>query len=212
MLADFKLKVFMAVASERSFTKAASVLGISQPAVSQNIAELEKNLGTRLFDRLRSEVVLTREGRSFKPYAESIIAGAEEAETFFSSLPSSVIRVCASEEVYNYFLGPVLQEFSSIHPATVFERSIFDDCDLSVSLRPVTGSPFDEDPSVLSRIRVSTCLPDTKTGGHKTACEITSYFELLYQPSVSFSLTATCRILRQFCRTWLSDFVKPSEK
>ena len=40
MLEDFRLKVFMAVVQERSFTKAASVLGITQPAVSQNVADL----------------------------------------------------------------------------------------------------------------------------------------------------------------------------
>ena len=45
MFEDFRLKVFMAVATEGSFTKAAAVLGISQPAVSQNIAELEKSSG-----------------------------------------------------------------------------------------------------------------------------------------------------------------------
>ena len=48
MLQDFRLKVFMAVAEYGSFTKAAESLGVSQPAVSQNIAELERNLGVRL--------------------------------------------------------------------------------------------------------------------------------------------------------------------
>ena len=48
MLEDFKLKVFVEVAREKSFTRAASALSISQPAVSQNIAELEKQLGTKL--------------------------------------------------------------------------------------------------------------------------------------------------------------------
>ena len=42
MLEDFRLKVFLTVESEGSFTKAARNLGISQPAVSQNIAELER--------------------------------------------------------------------------------------------------------------------------------------------------------------------------
>jgi len=42
MLEDFRLKVFMAVAENRSFTKAAAVLRITQPAVSQNIADLKR--------------------------------------------------------------------------------------------------------------------------------------------------------------------------
>ena len=60
MLEDFRLKVFMAVASEGSFTKAASVLGVSQPAVSQNVADLERMTGVKLFERLRGEVNLTK--------------------------------------------------------------------------------------------------------------------------------------------------------
>ena len=56
MLEDFRLKVFMAVVHERSFTKAASVLGITQPSVSQNIADLEKMTGRKLFDRQKGAV------------------------------------------------------------------------------------------------------------------------------------------------------------
>ena len=46
MFEDFRLKVFMAVAETGSFTKAAKSIGISQPAVSQNINALEKEIGT----------------------------------------------------------------------------------------------------------------------------------------------------------------------
>ena len=48
MFEDFRLKVFMAVAETGSFTKAAKSIGISQPAVSQNINALEKEIGTPL--------------------------------------------------------------------------------------------------------------------------------------------------------------------
>ena len=70
MLEDFKLKVFVEVAREKSFTRAASALSISQPAVSQNIAELEKQLGTKLFERRRGEVLLTDAGQVFLSHAE----------------------------------------------------------------------------------------------------------------------------------------------
>ena len=53
MLEDFKLKIFVTVAAEGSFTKAARTLGITQPAVSQNIAELEKVTGALLLERHR---------------------------------------------------------------------------------------------------------------------------------------------------------------
>ena len=65
--------MFIAVAEAGSFTAAAKVLGISQPAVSQNISMLEKELDVILFSRVRGEVGLTGEGKVFKDYAEKIL-------------------------------------------------------------------------------------------------------------------------------------------
>ena len=73
MLDDFRLKVFMAVDRLGSFTAAARELGVSQPAVSQNISELEKTLGVQLFERSRSEVRITDKGELFKEYASQIL-------------------------------------------------------------------------------------------------------------------------------------------
>lgn len=73
MFEDSRIQVFMAVCDECSFTKAAKKLGISQPAVSQNIAEIEKGVGVKLFARTRNAVSLTPEGRRFKEFAEQII-------------------------------------------------------------------------------------------------------------------------------------------
>ena len=50
MLEDFRLKVFITLSQERSFTRAAEQLHVSQPAVSQNISELEKQFGLKFFD------------------------------------------------------------------------------------------------------------------------------------------------------------------
>ncbi len=83
MLEDFRLKVFMAVAQERSFTKAAAALGISQPAVSQNISELEKELNAKLFDRLRGEVALTPQGTVFQDHAVRILSSYEDMNMIF---------------------------------------------------------------------------------------------------------------------------------
>lgn len=64
-----QLRVFLAVARQRHFRRAAEVLHLSQPAVSRHIAELESELGLRLFDRNTREVVPTEAGR----YLESAI-------------------------------------------------------------------------------------------------------------------------------------------
>ena len=72
MIEDSRLKIFRAVVQEESFTLAAARLGISQPAVSQNIAELEKAVGRKLFLRNRYTVRLNADGVAFNEYASQI--------------------------------------------------------------------------------------------------------------------------------------------
>ncbi len=72
MIEDSRLKIFRAVVEEESFTLAAARLGISQPAVSQNIAELEKAVGRKLFLRNRYTVRLNADGVAFNEYASQI--------------------------------------------------------------------------------------------------------------------------------------------
>ncbi len=85
MLEDFRLKVFVKVAEFGSFTKAASELGVSQPAISQNIAEIERQTGARLFERGRGNVVLTDAGRTFKSFADKIIKNYEDLDAVFNN-------------------------------------------------------------------------------------------------------------------------------
>lgn len=73
MLEDFRLRVFTTVVKCGSFTSAARELRISQPAVSQNISELERILGGRLLVRSRQEVVPTEKGKEFYEYALRIL-------------------------------------------------------------------------------------------------------------------------------------------
>lgn len=73
----------MAVAQERSFTKAARILEISQPAVSQNVNELERETGVKLFERGRGEVSLTEQGRTFQMFASKIVKNYEDLNHVF---------------------------------------------------------------------------------------------------------------------------------
>lgn len=84
MFEDFRLRVFKTVCEERSFTLSARRLGISQPAVSQNISELEKQLGFKLFFRNSSEVSLTMKGEQFEQYADMILHWYELTRDVFS--------------------------------------------------------------------------------------------------------------------------------
>ena len=83
MIEDSRLRIFDTVARLGSFTSAARELGISQPAVSQNIAELERQLDTTLFVRERGSVSLTDKGRLFKSYSDQILHWYKVAEMAF---------------------------------------------------------------------------------------------------------------------------------
>lgn len=197
MLEDFRLKVFIAVASEGSFTKAAARLGITQPAVSQHIAELEKVTGVRLFERLRSEVVLTDQGRVFKDYAEGILSSYASAENMFSHLSSATVRISATEELFSNYVSPALDRFMAVHPEISFERAIFEDADLVLVMKPSSESPFEVPEDSVARIRVSRLLPP-KMGSLSAAHEKVSYFDILYQPTPAFACTRLCRVLKEY--------------
>lgn len=202
MLDDFRLRIFKTLAEEGSFTKAAARLDISQPAVSQNIAELEKILCRTLFERQRGFVSLTREGEVFMKYAESILASYSEAEMAFARISPSVVKISASEELYNYILEPVLQDFMSVHPQVVFERCLADAPDLKISMQPASRRPFDVPADALIRVKWSLSLPpritENNMGDLSATHEKSLYFDLLFQPSPAFGCTVLCRLLKEY--------------
>src|SRR5512133_1725469 len=76
-----ELKVFLTVAAERSFSRAANKLYRTQPAVSQAIQRLEGDLGERWFDRSWNDGMLTEAGRLLEDYALRLLRLAEETES-----------------------------------------------------------------------------------------------------------------------------------
>ena len=85
MIEDCKIRAFLAVVQEGSFTAAARRLGISQPAVRAQIASLESSLGFPLFQRGRF-LALTPEGETFLPYAQRIQAAYDLANDTFGNV------------------------------------------------------------------------------------------------------------------------------
>ena len=137
MLEDFRLKVFVTLARERSFTKAAEVLKVSQPAVSQNISDLEKHFGVTFFNRLRGEVVLTPAGEMFLEQANEILSRYSALPQLFQRFPDTTVKVSASDEVFDYLTRDLLDVFLQVHPEVKFELAFIDDnADLKVSLIP----------------------------------------------------------------------------
>lgn len=130
MLEDFRLKVFVSVAESGSFTAAAKALGVSQPAVSQNIGTLEKDLGVKLFRRAKGEVSLTGEGMAFKEYAERILYWYSVTGEMFGTDGKMVagrnVRIAADPVVASYLLPGALSVLTSARPELDFTISPVD--------------------------------------------------------------------------------------
>lgn len=74
------LRYFVMVAEELHFTRAAQKLGIKQPPLSQQIQQLEMEIGAPLFKRIARRIELTEAGRCFLPEARNVLLGAETAK------------------------------------------------------------------------------------------------------------------------------------
>lgn len=159
MLEDFRLKVFITVVNTGSFTAAARLLGISQPAVSQNISALEKELDVRLFNRLRGEVVLTGQGSAFLKYAEHILYWCSAAGDMFGeegrNAPGKVVRISADQVVADYLIPPALSVLSSAHPDLLFQVTRAYNRDRTEVVSDVPGSHFGDPQDAEVEITVS---------------------------------------------------------
>lgn len=116
MLEDYRLKVFAQVAQTGSFTKAAEALSISQPAVSQNVSELERQLGITLFERRRGEVALTEQGKLFLKYAERIIEDYKLINVLFNASSDDSVRLWISPEVRVLLSDRLIETVAVLRP------------------------------------------------------------------------------------------------
>ncbi len=109
------LKYFLAVAREENMTEAANVLHVTQPTLSRQIADLERELGVTLFDRTNRSCVLTGEGMRLRQRAEEILSLVEQAESELADGEGALtgtIRIGAGE---TQAMRLVLQTFADLH-------------------------------------------------------------------------------------------------
>lgn len=119
MLSLYKLEVFLTAVKEGSFSGAARRLYMTQPAVSQHIQDLEKQLGTKLFERLPRGVKLTQSGEKLNGYSERIlflVAEAENAVTDVASIEDGSIHIGATPGVSNYLFFEWVRGFNEKFP------------------------------------------------------------------------------------------------
>jgi len=113
------LQVFRQVAELGSFAAAGRKLGLSPPAISKNVAELEAHLGIRLINRTTRRMALTEEGRTYLEHVMRGLDALAEAETALSSArtsPSGTLRVSAPMTVALTRLSEAIPAFLSRYP------------------------------------------------------------------------------------------------
>jgi len=118
-----QLEIFVSVARNLSFSKAAEELFISQPSVSAQISALEKSLGARLFVRNTKEVSLTKAGRDFLIYAQKILSLRQQAVHHVSGRDRSIhgaIDIISSTIPAQYLLPEMIASFQKQWPNIVF--------------------------------------------------------------------------------------------
>ena len=112
------LKIFLAVAHERSFSRAAAKVHRTQPAVSQAVRRLELELGEQLFDRSSKTGTLTEAGRMLQNYGQRLVRLAEETESAVRELRDlrrGRVLVGANEAAVHTLL-PLVARFREQHP------------------------------------------------------------------------------------------------
>ena len=118
-MADRRLQVFHAVAKQRSFTRAAEALFMTQPAVTFQIRQLEEQYRIRLFERRTGDVALTPAGELVFSYAERILALNDELDTRLGELSGEVsgqLLIGASTTLGETLLPQLLGEFDALYP------------------------------------------------------------------------------------------------
>lgn len=108
------LEMFCRVIEEGSISQAARIGYVSQPAVTSQIRQLEKQYGAELFDRTGGKLSLTESGSTLYPYAKEIIdcfKRSEEAVKDISNHEASTLNIGASLTIGEYLLPGILGEF-----------------------------------------------------------------------------------------------------
>lgn len=151
-----QLRTFLTVARMGGVRKAAEQMNISQPAVSARISSLEDYLGTGLFSRETTGVVLTRKGVLLKEHAEQIMAITEriKGDVMAEDSVSSLLRLGVAETIAQTWLPEFLSKLHGRFPKLTIEVTVdtsinlremlFDrSLDLSILMGPVSESSTD---------------------------------------------------------------------
>ncbi len=117
------LKYFLAIAREGSITAAANSLHLTQPTLTRQIQELEKELGQKLLIRGKQHITLTAEGMILRKRAEEIVDLAEKTEAEFHSINETIggdIYIGSGETDSMKYIAEILKELQEEYPLIKF--------------------------------------------------------------------------------------------
>lgn len=128
-----QLRTFLAVVDHGSFSEAARVLGISQPAVTMQIQALEADISATLLDRGYRKVAVTEAGRALMPHARRVLAEIEEARESIEAVSESVtgrLTIAASTTPGQYLLPRLLGGFLRQFPEVGVTLRVYDSAEV----------------------------------------------------------------------------------
>lgn len=129
-------RIFSEVAKQQNFSKAAQVLYMSQPAVSQAMSQLETELGVRLFTRTSKGVAVTHEGELLLEHVKpalNLITTGERKILETQNLMAGELKIGVGDTISRYYLLPYLEKFHELYSQVrlhVVNRTTLELCDL----------------------------------------------------------------------------------
>lgn len=118
------LNYFLAVAREENFTRAAEILHITQPTLSRQIADLEEELGVKLFIRSNHNIILTEDGLILRRHAQEILSLADKAKRDFKQKEDNlegIITIGSGEFLSTRCLADCITAFHKKYPRVQYE-------------------------------------------------------------------------------------------
>jgi DNA-binding transcriptional LysR family regulator len=173
----FQLKYFVNIADTLSFSRSAESLHVSQPALSHQMQQLERELATKLFDREHRKIKLTPSGEVFLPLAQAVLFRADEAIRVLREhmgVETGDVRMGCNPSVATYVAPKMLATFRATFPRVTVELVEGGDADLarmvlegSIDFAVVTasGSPTTLETTYLTAEELMVVIPP----GHRLA-------------------------------------------
>ena len=210
MITDLNLlRVFYHVAKTEQISKAAEILNVSQPAISQQIKSLEDQIGFKLFSRSKKGVKLTQEAEEIFAYCKNIFAQVESINHTLqniSSLDTGTLRIGASDTICKYYLIDKLKTFEELYPkiryrvtnCTTNESLTLlknNDVDIAFVHTPVTNQNFTFRPC-LTLEDYFVCSKNFDCSQIKELSDLTKYRTLLLEKSSHSRKSLDSNLLR----------------